>query len=56
MFDDLVSANTGKSLAARLGGSPDMIAKKVKSKKVAGEKQDKTKKVRVLVFLIIFVL
>lgn len=49
MFDELVAANTGKSLAARLGNSPDMIAKKVKSKKVAGEKQDKTKKVCVLV-------
>lgn len=57
MFDELVSANTGKSLAARLGNSPDAIAKKAKSKKVAGEKQDKTKKVCVLVFwMIIFVI
>lgn len=50
MFDELVSANSGKSLAARLGNSPDMIAKKAKSRKTAGEKQDKTKKVCVLVF------
>lgn len=41
-FDDLVSANTGKSLAARLGNSPDLIIKKAKSKKSSdGTKQTK---------------
>lgn len=32
-FDNLVSENTGKSLAARLGNSPDMIEKKLKEEK-----------------------
>ncbi|XP_042234851.1 DNA topoisomerase 2-like isoform X2 [Homarus americanus] len=41
-FDDLVTANTGKSLAARLGNSPDMIMKKAKTKKTGdGLKQTK---------------
>ncbi|XP_045623508.1 DNA topoisomerase 2-alpha isoform X1 [Procambarus clarkii] len=41
-FDELVTANTGKSLAARLGNSPDAIIKKAKSKKsVDGMKQTK---------------
>lgn len=40
-FDDLVAANTGKSLAARLGNSPDMILKKAKAKKSDGMKQTK---------------
>lgn len=40
-FDDLVAANTGKSLAARLGNSPDMILKKAKAKKGDGLKQTK---------------
>lgn len=35
-YDDLVTANTGKSLASRLGNSPDMIIKAAKSKKAAG--------------------
>ncbi|KAK4311799.1 hypothetical protein Pmani_016723 [Petrolisthes manimaculis] len=41
MFDEIVSANTGKSLAARLGNSPDAIAKNARTKKPAGEKQTK---------------
>lgn len=40
-FDDLVAANTGKSLAARLGNSPDLIMKKAKAKKGDGMKQTK---------------
>ena len=44
-FDDLLSNNTGKSLAARIGNSPDAIAKKQKaariSKKSDGLKQTK---------------
>jgi len=32
-FDDIVSSNTGKSLADRLGNSPDAIAKKAKNEK-----------------------
>lgn len=41
-FDDLVTSMTGKSLAARLGNSPDMILKKSKAKKTGdGMKQSK---------------
>lgn len=40
-FDDLVAANTGKSLASRLGNSPDLIMKKAKAKKGDGMKQTK---------------
>lgn len=40
-FDDLVASNTGKSLAARLGNSPDMILKKSKARKSDGLKQTK---------------
>ena len=40
-FDELVAANTGKSLATRLGNSPDMIMKKSKAKKSDGMKQTK---------------
>ncbi|KAK8401478.1 hypothetical protein O3P69_001004 [Scylla paramamosain] len=41
-FDELVAANTGKSLASRLGNSPDMIMKKAKAKKASdGMKQTK---------------
>ncbi|XP_066940662.1 DNA topoisomerase 2-alpha isoform X2 [Macrobrachium rosenbergii] len=42
-YDDLVSANTGKSLASRLGNSPDMILKAAKAKKVDASKQPKPK-------------
>ena len=55
-FDDIVAANTGKSLASRLGNSPDMIAKKSKAKKsVDGLKQTKIpfKKVCSVVFVLI---
>ncbi|XP_068236454.1 DNA topoisomerase 2-alpha isoform X2 [Palaemon carinicauda] len=40
-YDDLVTANTGKSLASRLGNSPDMIIKAAKAKKGDGLKQTK---------------
>ncbi|XP_064095039.1 DNA topoisomerase 2-alpha-like isoform X2 [Macrobrachium nipponense] len=42
-YDDLVSANTGKSLASRLGNSPDLIIKAAKAKKADGPKQPKPK-------------
>ena len=35
-FDDLVTANTGKSLAAWLGNSPELISKKAKASKKTG--------------------
>ncbi|KAK7026445.1 DNA topoisomerase 2-beta, partial [Halocaridina rubra] len=38
-LDDLVSANTGKSLASRLGNSPELIMKAAKTKKGEGLKQ-----------------
>ncbi|XP_045117952.1 DNA topoisomerase 2-alpha-like isoform X2 [Portunus trituberculatus] len=41
-FDELVAANTGKSLASRLGNSPDMIMKKAKAKR-SGDGMKQTK-------------
>uniref|UniRef100_A0A2P2I0M0 DNA topoisomerase 2 n=1 Tax=Hirondellea gigas TaxID=1518452 RepID=A0A2P2I0M0_9CRUS len=44
-FDDILSNNTGKSLTARLGNSPDMIAKKQKA--IRAGKKDGLKQTKI---------
>lgn len=45
-FDDILRANTGKTLSTRLGNSPDMIAKKQKAARVTKKEGDGLKQTK----------